>query len=100
MKYIPVQWNANKYAYDAVVLLCIVAYILIFLRLGAGAAEVTRLVDGQILQIRVSQDFDPVGAGVRVWEQDELRHVIRGSQEHLEALLDQRGLVRRAYVVK
>ncbi len=52
MKYVPVQWNANKYVYDAVVLLCIVAYILIFLRLGAAAAEVTRPVDGQILRIR------------------------------------------------
>ena len=52
MKYVPVQWNANKYAYDAVVLLCIVAYILIFLRLGAAAAEATRPVDGQILRIR------------------------------------------------
>ena len=52
MKYIPVQWNANKYTYDTVVLLCIIAYILIFLRLGAAAAEVTRPVDGQILRIR------------------------------------------------
>ena len=52
MKYVPVQWGANKYVYDAVVLLCIVAYVLIFLRLGAAAAEVTRPIDGQILRIR------------------------------------------------
>lgn len=52
VKYVPVQWGANKYVYDAVVLLCIVAYVLIFLRLGAAAAEVTRPIDGQILRIR------------------------------------------------
>jgi len=52
VKYVPVQWGANKYAYDAVVLLCIVAYVLVFLRLGAAAAEATRPIDGQILRIR------------------------------------------------
>ncbi len=52
VKYVPVQWGWNKYLYDAVLLLCVVAYVLVFIRLGAPAADVTRPVDGQILRMR------------------------------------------------
>jgi len=52
VKYIPVQWSKNKYVYDAVLLVCVAAYILIFLRLGAPAARTTLPVDEQILRMR------------------------------------------------
>jgi nitrite reductase/ring-hydroxylating ferredoxin subunit/DMSO/TMAO reductase YedYZ heme-binding membrane subunit len=52
VKYVPVQWLPNKYVYDAVLLVCVAAYILIFLRLGAPAADTTLPVVGQILRMR------------------------------------------------
>lgn len=52
VRYVPVQWNPNKYFYDAVLLLAVVAYIWLFLRVGAGWADTTRPVDGAILRIR------------------------------------------------
>jgi len=52
VKYVPVQWGTNKYVYDAALLVCVAAYILTFLRLGAPAAETTLPVDGQILRMR------------------------------------------------
>jgi nitrite reductase/ring-hydroxylating ferredoxin subunit/DMSO/TMAO reductase YedYZ heme-binding membrane subunit len=52
VKYIPVQWNNNKYLYDAVVLGFIALYIGIFLGLGQTHAEFSRPTDGQILRIR------------------------------------------------
>ena len=52
VRYVPVQWGRNKYVYDAILLVCVVAYIWIFLHLGAPAADATRPVDGQILRIR------------------------------------------------
>ncbi|MCV6596723.1 MAG: ferric reductase-like transmembrane domain-containing protein [Mangrovicoccus sp.] len=51
-RYIPVQWNANKWLYDGVLLIACAAYILVFLRLGAPAADLTRPVDGAILRMR------------------------------------------------
>ena len=36
-------------------------------------------------------------SGVRVYEQHEVDHVIRGSREHLDRSLARRGLVRRGY---
>jgi nitrite reductase/ring-hydroxylating ferredoxin subunit len=52
VKYIPVQWVPTKYVYDAVLLVCVVVYILVFLRLGTPAADFTRPVDGAILRMR------------------------------------------------
>ena len=52
VKFVPVQWNANKLWYDAALLVAVVAYLLIFLRLGAFATEGTRPVDGAILRMR------------------------------------------------
>lgn len=51
-RYIPVQWNNTKWLYDAVLLVCVAAYILIYLRLGAPAADVTHPVDGAIVRMR------------------------------------------------
>lgn len=48
----PVQWNRNKYWYDAVLLGAVVLYILAFIRWGAPAADATRPVDGAILRMR------------------------------------------------
>ena len=52
VKYIPVQWVPTKYVYDAVLLVCVAVYILVFLRLGTPAADFTRPVDGAILRMR------------------------------------------------
>ncbi len=48
--YVPVQWNRNKWVYDAVLLAVIAIYIAVFLRLGTP--EVTRPIDGAILRMR------------------------------------------------
>ncbi|MEL6599341.1 MAG: Rieske 2Fe-2S domain-containing protein [Pseudomonadota bacterium] len=52
VKYIPVQWGSNKYWYDAILLFAVVVYILIYLRIGVGDADVTRAPDGAILRMR------------------------------------------------
>lgn len=52
VKYVPVQWNMNKWVYDAVLLGAVVAYIWVFLQWGAPAAEFTRGPDGAILGMR------------------------------------------------
>jgi membrane-bound lytic murein transglycosylase D len=58
-----------------------------------------RLVDGQMLQILVNKDFDAPAAGVEIREVGEVRHVVRGTTAHLDALLADRDLVRRGYKV-
>jgi membrane-bound lytic murein transglycosylase D len=58
-----------------------------------------RLVDGQVLQILVPKGFDAHAAGVTVSETSQVRHVIRGTAAHLEALLAERELLRRGYKV-
>ncbi len=58
-----------------------------------------RLVDGQMLQILVGKDFDASAAGVAISEVSEVRHVVRGTAAHLDALLADRDLVRRGYKV-
>ncbi|HLT35160.1 MAG TPA: LysM peptidoglycan-binding domain-containing protein [Enhygromyxa sp.] len=58
-----------------------------------------RLVDGQMLQILVAQDFDAAAAGVTIAELADVRHVVRGSAAHLDALLADRELLRRGYKV-
>jgi len=52
VKYVPVQWNRNKWIYDAVLLACVVGYAWIFLKLGAPAAGATRPVDDAVLRMR------------------------------------------------
>lgn len=52
VKYVPVQWNTNKWVYDAVLMIVVTAYILIFLRLGSPAADFTRPPDNAILRMR------------------------------------------------
>ncbi len=52
VSYVPVQWNPNKWKYDAVLIALVVVYIIVFLRLGTPAADFTRPVDGAILRIR------------------------------------------------
>ncbi|MEM1361901.1 MAG: Rieske 2Fe-2S domain-containing protein [Pseudomonadota bacterium] len=51
-RYVPVQWNRNKWLYDAVLVISVAAYILIFLRLGNLEADVSRPVDGAIVRMR------------------------------------------------
>jgi membrane-bound lytic murein transglycosylase D len=58
-----------------------------------------RLQAGQLLQVVVPEGFDPDAAGVVALGADEVRQVVRGSREHLEAGLAERGLVRRGYKV-
>lgn len=52
VKYVPVQWNQNKWVYDAVLIAVVAIYITAFLRLGAAEADVSRPVDGAILRMR------------------------------------------------
>ncbi|MEM9147420.1 MAG: Rieske 2Fe-2S domain-containing protein [Pseudomonadota bacterium] len=52
VRYIPVQWNRNKWLYDAALVAAIAAYVLAFLELGAAEADRTRPVDGAILRMR------------------------------------------------
>ncbi|MEM9196813.1 MAG: Rieske 2Fe-2S domain-containing protein [Pseudomonadota bacterium] len=52
VKYVPVQWVPNKLVYDAVLLALVAAYILIFIRLGTPAADVTRPVDAAVIRMR------------------------------------------------
>ncbi|GFE64183.1 Rieske 2Fe-2S domain-containing protein [Litoreibacter roseus] len=52
VKYVPVQWNMNKWLYDAVLIAFVVIYIIVFLRLGAPQADFTRPTDGQIVRMR------------------------------------------------
>ena len=49
--YRPVQWNRNKLVYDAVLLVGITAYILLFLRLAPGLLDV-RPIGGPELRMR------------------------------------------------
>lgn len=58
-----------------------------------------RLVDGQYLQVLVPEGFDRAAAKVRARTLDEVRKVVRGTAEHIDALLSERELVRRAYKV-
>ncbi|MEM7446475.1 MAG: Rieske 2Fe-2S domain-containing protein [Pseudomonadota bacterium] len=52
VKYIPVQWNQNKYFYDAILLVCVAVYILVFIRVGTPDADVTRPINNAIVRMR------------------------------------------------
>lgn len=52
VKYVPVQWNPNKWVYDAVLIAIVAIYITAFLQLGAAQADVSRPIDGAILRMR------------------------------------------------
>ena len=51
VSHVPVQWNRNKWLYDAALLAAVVAYLSIFLALGAGG-EASRPLDGAVLRMR------------------------------------------------
>ena len=48
----PVQWTRNKWIYDAVLVVCVAAYVLGFIWYGNPAADVTRPVDGAVVRMR------------------------------------------------
>lgn len=52
VRYVPVQWNRNKWIYDGILIAGVVGYLTAFLQIGAGMAEATRPVDGAILRMR------------------------------------------------
>lgn len=52
VKYVPVQWNVNKWKYDAALIGAIIAYVLIYIRLGTPAADLARPLDYPILRMR------------------------------------------------
>ena len=52
VKYVPVQWNKNKWGYDAVLIALIVLYVWIFISLGTPAADLARPLDNAILRMR------------------------------------------------
>lgn len=52
VKYVPVQWNQNKWIYDLILLALIVVYVTVFIRLGTPAAGFARPLDYPILRAR------------------------------------------------
>lgn len=52
VKYVPVQWNKNKWGYDAVLIVLVVLYVFIFIRIGTPAAELAQPLDNAILRMR------------------------------------------------
>jgi len=50
--YTPVQWNRNKWLYDAVLLVLVLAYIVIFIRLATPAQGFERPIDTAIVRAR------------------------------------------------
>lgn len=52
VKYVPVQWNKNKWGYDAVLIALVVFYVVIFIRVGTPQAELSRPLDYAILRMR------------------------------------------------
>lgn len=59
-----------------------------------------RLQPGQVLQIVVPRSFSADAARVDLLEQSQVELITRGSAEHIEAGLRDRGLVRRGYRVR
>ncbi len=59
-----------------------------------------RLQPGQVLQLLVPRSFDARVARVIAYEPDQVDLMLRGSREHLEASLRDRGLSRRGYHVR
>lgn len=52
VKYVPVQWNKNKWFYDAVLIALVVLYIFVFIRIGTPAADLSRPLDNATLRMR------------------------------------------------
>ncbi len=52
VKYTPVQWNKNKWGYDAVLIALVVLYITVFIEVGTPAADLARPLDNAILRMR------------------------------------------------
>jgi len=59
-----------------------------------------RLFDGMWLQVVVAKGYDGKQHDLRVYEADEVEHVIRGTRRHLEAELNRREMQRRAHKVR
>ncbi len=52
VRYIPVQWNRNKWLYDGVLVAAVTLYIALFLYLGPALAEHSKPVDTQVWRAR------------------------------------------------
>ena len=52
VKYVPVQWNKNKWGYDAILIAFVVLYVVIFIEVGTPAADLTRPLSGAVLRMR------------------------------------------------
>ncbi len=48
VRYQPVTWNSNKLVYDAILLLAVIVYILVFIEVAPNFQNVTRKVSGAI----------------------------------------------------
>ena len=59
-----------------------------------------RLQPGQVLQILVPRSFSADAARVDLLERSQVELIARGSREHIEAGLRDRGLIRRGYRVR
>ena len=52
VKYVPVQWNNNKYLYDAILIVGIMAFLWVFVNLTPGILDHDRAITGQIHNAR------------------------------------------------
>lgn len=52
VKYVPVQWNKNKWFYDGVLIALVVVYVYVFVELGTPAADLERNLSNATLQMR------------------------------------------------
>ena len=52
VKFQPVQWNRNKYLYDAVLIVMVAVYVLVFLNVAPMFQDVTRPVDGATYRMK------------------------------------------------
>ena len=52
VKYIPVQWNPNKWYYDAALLVGVVLFLWVFLYIAPGALSHERPINPQIHNAR------------------------------------------------
>ncbi|NJM35261.1 MAG: Rieske 2Fe-2S domain-containing protein [Rhodomicrobium sp.] len=52
VKYTPVQWNGNKWLYDAVLVVCAALYLIVYIRYVPGALGFSQPITGDILNAR------------------------------------------------
>ncbi len=52
VKYVPVQWNSNKYLYDLALIALVATYILVFLNIAPQYLDFSKPIDVSIVRAR------------------------------------------------